>query len=197
MCKKQNIFGKAVLMSCLLLFVLGLPLVMSLSWLVRSDQVSNELVIGDGTIDIEETFIDFAKRNVSIYNKGNMPVYLRAEFLIYWEDAQGNVMAAEIPSGTGEKKDYQLVLGSSGDWVKGTDGFYYYNKALNAESSTTVLIDECVQVKTDYEDGRKLVVDIVAQSIQADTARAVEEAWNVSVDSGTGNLIPVSVSPGE
>ena len=52
---------------------------------------------------------------------------------------------------------------------------------LAAGSSTKNLIDS-ISVSMSYSDGRQLVVDIAVQSIQADPADAVTEAWGIAPD---------------
>ncbi len=191
---KQSIFEKAVLMSCLLLFVLGGQVFSTISWLTREASVSNAFVLGNGDVSIKENFdsVQKIKSNVYVANdakEGSIPVYVRAQYLIYWEDADGNVLP-EVPVGTGDAPDYTLVLGTSTKWKQGADGFFYYTEKLEEGGKTDNLIDSCKQ-NISYED-RILVVDIIAQSIQAEPVTAAEEAWGVVIASDTGILAPVT-----
>ncbi len=158
---------------------------------------------------------DNIKQNVNVTNNGNIPIYVRAQVSIYWLDANGNQMWEEpymgekdpgqptgviIPPG-----DYMMTWGSSvmdaADlgafdgtcWVKGADGFYYWTMPLNPKTEdgtlepTENLIERC-EYYGEYSDGRRFVCDISIQGIQAEPARAVEEAWGVTVDSNTGAI---------
>ncbi|MBQ7879742.1 MAG: hypothetical protein IJ317_03735, partial [Clostridia bacterium] len=85
-----------------------------------------------------------------------------------------------------ENVDYTLTVGST-EWSLGTDGFYYYRKAVAASSSTETLIGALAQV-SEAPSGYKLTVQVFASAIQAEPSRAVEETWGVTV-STDGSLI--------
>lgn len=156
------------------------------AWLVQSDFANN--VFGIGGVDItveekgpgEEPFKegDTVKRDVKVTNEGNMPVYVRAQVLVYWVDVNDNQLWEE-PSA--EDGDYNIIgsLPANDGWTKNGD-YYYWTKPLDVSASTEQLINSITASK-DYGDGRRLVVDVLVQGIQAEPQSAVEEAWSVSV----------------
>lgn len=158
-----------------------------LAWLVSTDSLTNTFGVGKIETSIEETFEDpyTVKSDVKVKNDGNVDAWIRAQVNIYWVDKEGNQLWDE----PAENTDYTLVMGGQGvqptNWLHGQDGYYYYESPIKPGNYTGFLIKE-LKDTSDYDDGRKLVCDIAAQAIQADPYKAVEEAWDVVVDtSGT------------
>ena len=206
---------RRVLIAVLACVLAGAGIVGVVAWLTASGQVENSFEIGtvipeineDGPTDgtpFEEG--DSVKQNVDVTNKGNVPIYVRAQVNIYWQDANGNQLwdepgiVEEIPIGI--IPDGTLYMGDdvyesiptfeldSGAWVKGADGYYYWTLPLDPETTTSVLIDE-FKLYHAPDDGRTLVCDVSVQAIQADPADAVLDAWRnavESVDPTTGAL---------
>ena len=121
---------------------------------------------------IEEGWNDgnLVKSDVTIKNTGNVSAYIRAAIVVTWKDAEGRTMP-QVP-GTG---DYTLTIGS--DWTKVGD-YYYYDKSVAANDSTTKLIDTCEPNKS-YPDGRKLCVEVIGSAIQSEGmgATSAQEAF--------------------
>lgn len=173
----------------------------ALAWLTVSHSLENVFGVGTVDPDINEGFNNTVKSNVFVTNNGTVDAYLRARVDIYWVDANGRIMSDMPISGT----DYTIEWGGAstdgsswvyeeggtvpanaladGYWVLASDGFYYWSLAVEPESQTKNLIDKAEQAGTGYSDGRKLVVDVASQAIQANPADAVEEAWGVTVGS--------------
>lgn len=183
--QQKSSFRKAILMLCMLLVVLGAPLTSSLSWLTRQGDLTNQFTLGEGKIVVNENFnpVKKEKSEVSFRNDGDFSVYVRAEYIIYWEDKDGNVLSDMPVQGT----DYSLSMGSDFNWKEGTDGFWYYTTVVDIGENTSVLLDSCNQTNN-YTDGRILVVDIIAQAIQAEPSSAAEDAWGVRIDAETKAL---------
>lgn len=156
------------------------------AWLVQSDFAYNVFGIGGVDITVEEkgpdgdSFVegDTAKQDVKVKNEGNMPVYVRAQVLIYWVDVNDNQLWEEPSAMDG---DYSIPEGLPADagWTKIGD-YFYWTKPLAANTSTGQLI-KSITASEDYGDGRRLVVDVLVQGIQAEPQGAVKEAWGVSV----------------
>ena len=166
----------------------------AIAWLTTSNQVENQFTIGtvvpgvnedgpDGNEPFEEG--DTIKQNVSVSNNGNVPIYVRAQVNIYWQDAAGNQLW-EKPV---EETDYTLGgdLPADSGWKLGSDGFYYWTSPLDAGAKTENLIDSLSWITFGSYDDRQLVCDIAVQGIQADPSDAVEEAWEVTI-AGDGAL---------
>ena len=195
---------RRVLIAVLACVLAGAGIAGVVAWLTASGQVENSFEIGtvipeineDGPEDgtpFEEG--DSVKQNVDVTNKGNVPIYVRAQVNIYWQDANGNQLWDEpyigematgiIPDGTLSMGDdvYESIPTfelDSGAWIKGADGYYYWTLPLDPETTTGVLIDEFT-VTYAPKDGRKLVCDVSVQAIQAEPDDAVLEAWKPTV----------------
>lgn len=127
----------------------------------------------------EDDFDGKTKSNVKIKNTGNTDAYIRAEVIVTWRDADGNILP-QVPE---KDIDYEITYVLNNGWSE-KDGYYYYNKSIAPGDSTGVLIDNCVQ-KTD--NGHNLCVEIVAEAIQSKgidsstNKTPAELAWNVSL----------------
>lgn len=187
--RRRQVPKRAVLTLVLALAVVGVAVGGVIAWLSAANQVANQFEVGTVTPTVNEKFDGENKENVNVTNSGNVPIYVRAQIHIYWQDANGNQLWDKPVVDT----DYEIVWGLTGSkWVEGEDGFYYWTEPLRPgeENKTANLINSLTD-KTTHTDGRKLVCDIAVQGIQADPADAVLEAWNppvTAVDSTTGAL---------
>ena len=158
----------------------------TLAYLTASSSVTNTFAVGTTDVEIvEDSFTGYLKSGVSIKNNGNIPVYVRAKEIVYWEDEHGNVLLERpLPAASEDAQgDYWLtgsVENPGKNWCKQQDGFSYYTIPLMPGEDTQNLIDYCVDKKT-YNDGRILVVDVIAQSIQAEPVKIVKEIWGLEV----------------
>ena len=127
----------------------------------QTGQVQNTFEPAYVTSEVNETFDNLVKSNVTITNTGNVSAYIRAAIVVTWKDAAGNTMP-QVPG----RGDYTLNIGS--DWtLERDDGYYYYNAVVAANGSTTNLIVECKPTKP-YDDGRKLCVEVIGSAIQSE-----------------------------
>lgn len=169
---------KLLLLVGLVLSLLVCTAVSSVAWLTVHDQTENPFTVGAARAEIQESFPDpyAVKSDVSVKNTGDIPVYIRATVSIYWQLSDGSV-SAQVPV---ENQDYTLEWGSSPNWTKRGD-LYYYTLPVKVNQSTDILIEQCTPLSTS-EDGKTLVVDVLAQVIQASPADAVQDAWGATVD---------------
>ncbi len=116
-----------VLTLCLLSCLSGFGV--TYSYLITKTSSINTLTVGEVTVKIEETFtppkelspdMTFQKAPYAV-NTGNLPCFvrMRADYT--------TVNAAEFCTLTGLDED---------NWVKASDGYYYYKHLLNPGSST-------------------------------------------------------------
>ena len=126
---------------------------------------------------IEETFDGETKEDVYVKLEGGDGSYfVRAAIVITLQDDEGNTVA-QVPAAD---TDYTIEMGSG--WTQ--DGnYWYYNSPVVAGSQTDNLIETCTSLSTEYN----LVVDIIAQTIQAVPTTAAQTEWgyvpgSVSVD---------------
>lgn len=137
-----------------------------------SDGVANEFSAAAAPpLYIDETFDGQTKSNVKVRldESGSGRYYVRAAIVITMLDDSGNTVAKLPVSGT----DYTISMGS--DWTK-NGNYWYYNKTLAPGQSTTNLIQSCVTRNNAYQ----LSVKVAAQTVQANPADAVTEAWGLT-----------------
>ena len=152
-----------------------------------TEPITNIFNPANVTIDIDEKFKDGVKTDVQVKNTGNTDAFIRAQIVVTWKDADGNVSATKPVEGT----DYTMTLNET-NWFLGSDGFYYCKTSVAPDAPnnlTPVLIKECKKVDgvTPPED-YDLSVEIIASGIQSTPASAVEEAWKVVSVSNDGTL---------
>lgn len=150
------------------------------AYIIIKNSIKNEFDIGKVKSEIIETFNEEnkTKNDVYIKNIGNVPSYLRTAIIISWKDKDGKILETKPE----ENIDYSINFSNSANWIKSSEGYYYYKNILQENTTTDILIEECVQIKN-YDD-RILDVSIATQAIQAEPADAVMEAWNVDIIDG-------------
>lgn len=130
-------------------------------------------------VDIES---DAVAGNI-IKNGSDVDVYLRAAVVVNWVDEDGAILSTKPVENT----DYTLDLGNN--WVKGSDGFYYYTLKV-APDSADILVLDAVTCPTVTNGNYTLTVQVISSAIQAAPTDAVVGAWeSVSGVNGDGSLI--------
>lgn len=110
-----------------------------------------------------------SKSSIKVENiqaDNHIPVYVRVAVVGNWVDASGNIVAP-----------WKLDSYNSTDWTKGSDGFYYYKRVLNVGSRTENLLSTPITDANKPEGAADLIVTVVHQSVQAEPASAVTNAW--------------------
>ena len=137
--------------------------------------------------EVDETFKDNVKSNVSIKNTGDTTAYIRAFVNVTWMNESGQV-ASVSPKST----DYMIEYSTSG-WLKGSDGYYYYSLPVQPNDKTAVLINSCRLLETaSAPDGYYLSVEIVCSAIQSTPISVVSDIWHVQL-SGS-EIVEVNVN---
>ena len=137
--------------------------------------------------EVDETFKDNVKSNVSIKNTGDTTAYIRAFVNVTWMNESGQV-ASVSPKST----DYMIEYSTSG-WLKGSDGYYYYSLPVQPNNKTAVLINSCELLETaSAPDGYYLSVEIVCSAIQSTPVSVVSNIWHVQL-SGS-EIVEVNVN---
>ena len=121
---------------------------------------------------VNETFDGVVKSNVSVTNTGDVKAYVRASIVATWVDANGNIYGGETPE---EGVSYTVTYGSS-DWVKGTDGYFYYLSPVNAGADTASLLDTLSPVTEKIPEGYTLGVDLPDLLLDFEQARPSGDA---------------------
>lgn len=128
----------------------------------QTGQVQNTFEPAYVTSEVNETFENNVKSDVTIKNTGNVSAYIRAAIVVTWKDAAGKTTLPEKPElGT----DYTLTINESA-WNKGDDGYYYCKQPVASNTESAVLITECKPKP--YDDGRKLCVEVIGSAIQSE-----------------------------
>lgn len=144
----------------------------TLAWLTtNTGAVTNTFTPAEVSSYVQENFNNGVKKNVKIQNTGNIDAYIRAEIIVTWKDAEGNVYG-KLPV---KDVDYEMEMGLT-DWTQ-KDGYYYYNKAVAPGGTTSVLIQECKVVAGKAPDGYDLSVEIIADAIQSKPDNVVKDMW--------------------
>lgn len=143
----------------------------------RPDPITNEFTPAYVTCEVDETFENGIKKDVSVRNTGNVGAYIRAVVIVNFQNAEGEVLSSSPKEGI----DYTVVWAESG-WIKGADGFWYYSSAVAPGKNTADLIESASAVTA--PDGFSLNIRVIATAIQAEPTEAVDQAWNVTVSNG-------------
>lgn len=147
----------------------------------RTEPVVNEFVPAKVSCVVEETFESGVKCDVAIRNTGNIDAYIRACVVVTFVSDDGKILA----SAPQENTDY-IILWNSHGWVKGSDGYWYHEKAVAPDNATTDLIQSSSVISA--PEGYHLDIQIIASAIQSEPYRAVQEAWGITPVNG--ELIP-------
>lgn len=166
----------------------------TLAWLSVTGVLVNQFGIGSVTPSVQETLNGKVKSDVKAKNTGTAPAYIRAAVDIYWQDQDGARLWDEPKEEPEGEADYEIAwsvadassANSAYNWVKASDGFYYWTSPVAPAAETGVLINRVTELKA--TEGRNLVVDISTQAVQATPDEAVRDAWGCSVEDGV--LVP-------
>lgn len=164
---------KTILLLVSLVIVLIAMVGTTIAYLVTNTApITNTFTPSKVTTTITEEFDKEVKNNVQVKNTGDVEAYIRAAVVVTWQNDAGEV----YPTAPAEDTDYTVSYPGNG-WVKHTDGYYYYTSTVAPNASTGVLLTDCKPVEGKAPDGYHLVVEILAQSIQAKPDNAVTDAW--------------------
>lgn len=171
----RNMKKKSFLALALTVLLLTVAVSGTIAYLVtNAGPVENQFTYGKVSSQVNETFANNVKSNVTISNTGNVDAYIRAAIVVTWKDSKGYTMP--VKPGT---DDYTLSIGDQ--WTKSGD-YYYYNGKVAPGEATGVLITNCAPKKL-YDDGRTLCVEVIGSAIQAEgmgasnAQEAFSKAW--------------------
>lgn len=136
----------------------------------QTGDLKNDFEYAHVTCQVNESFNGSAKNNVTIQNTSDIPAYIRAMVVVTWKDNSGNVYGKQPVAGT----DYSISYGSN--WTQVGD-YFYCNSPVAVNGSTPVLITSCTETAANRPDGFALSVEIIADAIQSEPAKAITEAW--------------------
>lgn len=154
----------------------------TLAWLTAQDSVSNTFTPAHVSCEVTEKFDGETKSNVNVKNTSDIDAFIRVKLVTYRVKDNGDHIG-----GTVEIPDFDLGT----NWVE-HDGFYYYTLPVApGKAPATDLIDS-ITLKDSYDDadGGKQVIEVMAEAIQSQPDRAVQQAWDADFTIGTdGSLV--------
>lgn len=153
------------------------------AYMRAQSHVGNAFTVAELSVEVEETFENNIKENVTVKNTGDVSAYLRAAVVVCWKDEDGNILSDTPILDT----DYTMTMGSS--WTLGDDGYWYCTAPVAAKTTSPILIFRCEPTAVTAD--KHLCVDILAQGVQAEPSEAVNTLWGASVDKN-GKLTPAS-----
>lgn len=133
--------------------------------------VENKFTYASISTEIKEQFDGKMKSDVQVVNNGDTAAYIRATYVINWLDKDGNIVSS-VPTGYG----CELQMNTDGNWIPGTDGFYYYKEPVAPDTSTAGSLLTCKAVYPENPE-YTLSVEILATAIQSTPASAARNAW--------------------
>lgn len=143
----------------------------SVAWLTAGDKpVTNTFEpVKVSCRVVEEKFDENTgvKTNVRVANTSDIPAYIRVRLVSSRTNGDGAILAGETA----------LPAFTPGDgwFLNESDGYYYYSRPVAPERETGALIGSVT-----LAPGQAL--EVLAEAIQGEPDRAVEEAWGVTVD---------------
>lgn len=177
---KRGTKGKAGAFIISLLVLLTVTVGGTVAYLVaNTTPVVNTFTPSQVSCSVTESFDGASKSNVNVTNNSNINAYIRVKLVTYRvNDANQHIGGtATIPYFT-----------PGNGWVEYNDYYYYTSPVVPGGSPATNLINSIALTGSyDDADGGKQAIDVMAEAIQAEPVRAVEEAWGVTVDAD-GNL---------
>ena len=189
-----------------LITVVLLAIGVTLAYYTSSDTFNNEFVTGTYSIETQETFESPSNwtpgtttpKTVIATNKGNTPAAVRIKLTPSWQDKDGNPLP--LSDGTNDAAIINFASNLNSKWIY-QDGYYYYNRALKENKSTTSLIESvtfnpdfaidtssdcesvnglttCTTTFNDYAGG-KYTLQIEVETAQFDQYKNI---WSTTVD---------------
>lgn len=173
--------GKLATLTLVLVLLLGLVVGGTVAFLVtHTAQVDNTFTPAEVKISIDENIANNKKTSIQIQNDKTdeaIPVYVRATLVSNWADKDEKICINH----SGD----ELVLDLGENWVKGSDGYYYYTQPVAVGAKTDNLLSENSYIELiAADDGCSLQVEVIASAIQADGVtgdgiNAVVDAWGI------------------
>ena len=114
------------------------------AYFTSTSRLNNSFQTGTYSTSVKEEFVSpdnwtpgtTTPKKVNVTNKGTVPIVARASFEETWVAANGDEL-------DGVRDDKLIALFDIGeDWIPAVDGYYYYNKVLGQNATSTYLIEE-------------------------------------------------------
>lgn len=159
---------------------------------MKTGEVKNQFTYGQVSCEVLEDFDGTVKSNVRIKNTGNIPAYIRARVVVTWKNKNGDIYGTKPVLGSAaneDNKNYDYSFDYNPKWIcMTTDSgglYFYFPDPVDLDKETDKMLYNFKKGENaNVPEGYDLSVEILADAIQSQPAKAVEEAWGVTVDNG-------------
>ena len=159
--------------------LLALAIGGTVAWLSTKDApITNTFNPSKVACEVTEKFDGSTgvKSNVNVKNTGTINAFIRVKLVTYRTNDQGQHIG-----GTASLPNFTLGKG----WVKYGDYYYYTLPVAPKEKPEADLISSITLESYTDVDGGHQAIDVMAEAIQSEPARAVGQAWGVSISQGS------------
>lgn len=159
--------------------LLALAIGGTVAWLsTKDDPIQNKFLPTKVTCEVTEKFNGTTgeKTKVNVKNTGTIDAFIRVKLVTYRTNDQGQHIG-----GTASLPNFTLGKG----WVKYGDYYYYTLPVAPKEKPEADLISSITLESYTDVDGGHQAIDVMAEAIQSEPARAVGQAWGVSISQGS------------
>ena len=169
--------GRLTTMVIATVLLLALAIGGTVAWLSTKDApITNTFNPSKVACEVTENFNGEVKSNVNVKNTGDTEAYIRVKLVTYRTNDQGQHIG-----GTASLPNFTLGKG----WVKYGDYYYYTLPVAPKEKPEADLISSITLESYTDVDGGHQAIDVMAEAIQSEPARAVGQAWGVSISQGS------------
>ena len=166
--------GRMTMMVLSTLLLLALAIGGTVAWLTTNTEgITNTFTPSQVSCEVKEEFNGSVKSNVTVKNTSDIEAYIRVKLITYRVNDENNHIGgtAAIPS-----------FNPGEGWVL-YNGYYYYTKPVASGASISPALISSITLESSYKDadGGKQAIDVMAEAIQSEPAKAVGEAWGVTI----------------
>mgnify|MGYP000805825734 FL=1 len=175
--RKAHHTGRLTAMVIATALLLALAISGTVAWLTTKDApITNTFNPSKVACEVTESFNGTVKSSVNVKNTGDIDAYIRVKLVTYRTNKQGQHIGgtATLPN---------FTLGAN--WVKFGD-YYYYMLPVAAGKMPATNLTDSMTLTAEYTDadGGHQSIDVMAEAIQSVPAKAVGEAWGVTISEG-------------
>lgn len=175
--RKAHHTGRLTAMVIATALLLALAISGTVAWLTtKGAPITNTFNPSKVACEVTESFNGTVKSSVNVKNTGDIDAYIRVKLVTYRTNEQGQHIGgtATLPN---------FTLGAN--WVEFGD-YYYYTLPVAAGKTPATNLTDSMTLTAEYTDadGGHQSIDVMAEAIQSVPAKAVGEAWGVTISEG-------------
>lgn len=175
--RKKHHTGRLTAMVIATALLLALAISGTVAWLTtKGAPITNTFNPSKVACEVTESFNGTVKSSVNVKNTGDIDAYIRVKLVTYRTNEQGQHIGgtATLPN---------FTLGAN--WVEFGD-YYYYTLPVAAGKTPATNLTDSMTLTAEYTDadGGHQSIDVMAEAIQSVPAKAVGEAWGVTISEG-------------